>query len=179
MFQLGGGAELAMMCDIILAAPTAVFGQPEINLGVIPGAGGSQRLTKAVGKSLAMELVLTGRNMSAEEAVAHGLASRIVTEGSVVDEAIKVGATISKKGQIAVQAGKEAVNACECGFQSSSDSLLVLNRSIPCLQRSTSPSPKAYALSDESSRASSQPRTRRREWAPLQRSERCVPRSPA
>ncbi|KDN52535.1 putative enoyl-CoA hydratase precursor, mitochondrial [Tilletiaria anomala UBC 951] len=110
-YALGGGCELAMMCDIILAAPNANFGQPEINLGVIPGAGGSQRLTKAIGKSLAMEIILTGRNVTAEEAVAHGLASRIVKEGSVVDEAVKVGATIAKKGQIAVQAGKEAVNA--------------------------------------------------------------------
>lgn len=100
-----------MMCDIILASPTANFGQPEINLGVIPGAGGSQRLTKAIGKSLAMEICLTGRNVTAEEAVAHGLVSRIVKEGSVVDEAVKVGAQISKKGQVAVQAAKEAVNA--------------------------------------------------------------------
>lgn len=157
-----------MMCDIILAAPSATFGQPEINLGVIPGAGGSQRLTKAVGKSLAMELVLTGRNMSAEEAVAHGLASRIVTEGSVVDEAIKVGATISKKGQIAVQAGKEAVNACECRFLLGS---YACSDPIP-LQRSISPWLKASASSEESSRASSQPRTKRRAWVPLPRSER-------
>ncbi len=100
-----------MMCDIILASPTAVFGQPEINLGVIPGAGGSQRLTHAIGKSLSMEITLTGRNVTAEEAVAHGLVSRIVKEGSVVEEAVKVGATIAKKGQIAVQAAKEAINA--------------------------------------------------------------------
>ncbi|SAM85786.1 probable enoyl-CoA hydratase precursor, mitochondrial [Ustilago bromivora] len=110
-FALGGGCELAMMCDIILASPTANFGQPEINLGVIPGAGGTQRLTKAVGKSTAMEMVLTGRNLSADDAERRCLISRVVREGSVVDEAVKVASTIAKKGQIAVQAAKEGVNA--------------------------------------------------------------------
>lgn len=110
-YALGGGCELAMMCDIILASPTANFGQPEINLGVIPGAGGTQRLTKAVGKSTAMEMVLTGRNFSADDAERRGLISRVVREGSVLDEAVKVASTIAKKGQIAVQAAKEGVNA--------------------------------------------------------------------
>ncbi|KAN0063475.1 Fatty acid oxidation complex subunit alpha [Thecaphora frezii] len=110
-FALGGGCELAMMCDIILAAPTAQFGQPEINLGVMPGAGGTQRLTKAVGKSLAMEMNLTGRFLSADEAAQRGLISRVVSEGPVVDEAVKVASTIAKKSQIAVQAAKEGVNA--------------------------------------------------------------------
>lgn len=88
------------------------FGQPEINLGVIPGAGGTQRLTHALGKSLSMELVLTGRNLGAQEAAQHGLVSRVVPEGtSVVDEAVKVGVAIAKKGRVAAQAGKEAVNA--------------------------------------------------------------------
>ena len=107
--QLGGGCELALMCDIILASPTAVFGQPEINLGVIPGAGGTQRLTRAVGKSRAMELVLTGRTFSAEEAEKWGVVSRIA-EG-VVAEAVKVAQTIAGKGRVAVMAGKESVNA--------------------------------------------------------------------
>ncbi|WFD30010.1 enoyl-CoA hydratase [Malassezia sp. CBS 17886] len=110
-YALGGGNELAMMTDIILASPTAVFGQPEINLGVIPGAGGTQRLTRAIGKSRTMEIVLTGRNMNADEAAASGLVSRVVREGSVVDEAVSVAQKIAKKSQIAVQAAKEGVNA--------------------------------------------------------------------
>ncbi|ORY89048.1 enoyl-CoA hydratase [Leucosporidium creatinivorum] len=110
-YALGGGCELAMMCDIILASPTAVFGQPEINLGVIPGAGGTQRLTHAIGKSRAMEIVLTGKNFSAQDAAAWGLVSRVVEEGSVVDEAVKVAGQIAKKGRVAVQSAKEGVNA--------------------------------------------------------------------
>ncbi|WFD36254.1 enoyl-CoA hydratase [Malassezia cuniculi] len=109
-YALGGGNELAMMADIILASPTAVFGQPEINLGVIPGAGGTQRLTKAIGKSRTMEIVLTGRNMTADEAEAAGHC-RVVRDGPVVEEAIKVAGKIAKKSQIAVQAAKEGVNA--------------------------------------------------------------------
>ncbi|KAF9028991.1 ClpP/crotonase [Hymenopellis radicata] len=110
---LGGGCELALMCDIILVSPTAKFGQPEINLGIIPGGGGSQRLAHAVGKSRAMEMVLTGRTISAEEAERWGMVSRIVTEaeGGVVKEAVTVAQVIASKGQLAVQAGKEAVNA--------------------------------------------------------------------
>ncbi|GAA5849341.1 hypothetical protein JCM5353_006743 [Sporobolomyces roseus] len=111
-YALGGGCELAMMCDIILAAPNAVFGQPEINLGVIPGAGGTQRLTHAIGKSRAMELVLTGSNFTAQQASDWGLVSRVVGEGeNVVEEAVKIAKKIAGKGQIAVQAGKEGVNA--------------------------------------------------------------------
>lgn len=114
--QLGGGCELAMMCDIILASPTAKFGQPEINLGVMPGAGGTQRLTHAVGKSRAMELCLTGRMIDAAEADKWGLVSRVVGdgEGEVVTEAVKMAEVIASKGQISVQAAKESVNACEC-----------------------------------------------------------------
>jgi len=111
--QLGGGCELALMCDIILASPTAKFGQPEINLGVIPGGGGSQRLIHAIGKSRTMELVLTGRNISAQEAAQWGMISRIVGEGEgeVVKEAVKMANEIAGKSQLAVQAGKEVVNA--------------------------------------------------------------------
>ena len=101
------------MCDIILASPTAVFGQPEINLGVIPGGGGTQRLAHAIGKSRTMELVLTGRNFSAVEAESWGVVSRVVDEGEgkVVEEALKLAGVIASKGRLAVQAGKEAVNA--------------------------------------------------------------------
>ncbi|KAJ3772961.1 ClpP/crotonase-like domain-containing protein [Lentinula raphanica] len=108
-YALGGGCELALMCDIILASPTAKFGQPEINLGVIPGGGGSQRLVHAIGKSRAMELVLTGRMISAQEADQWGMVSRVTD--NVLEEAIKMATDISSKGQIAVQAGKEVVNA--------------------------------------------------------------------
>ncbi|KIM45091.1 hypothetical protein M413DRAFT_441755 [Hebeloma cylindrosporum] len=112
-YALGGGCELALMCDIILASPTAKFGQPEINLGVIPGGGGSQRLIHAIGKSRTMELVLTGRNISAQEAAQWGMISRIVGEGEgeVVKEAVKMAKEIASKSQLAVQAGKEVVNA--------------------------------------------------------------------
>ncbi|KAF8756976.1 enoyl-CoA hydratase isomerase family [Rhizoctonia solani] len=109
-FALGGGCELAMMCDIILASPTARFGQPEIKLGVIPGAGGTQRLTHAIGKSRAMELVLTGRMVTAQEAEKWGLVSRII-EGDLVEEAVSMASTIAGFGRVAVQAGKESVNA--------------------------------------------------------------------
>ncbi|THH29712.1 hypothetical protein EUX98_g4470 [Antrodiella citrinella] len=112
-YALGGGCELALMCDIILASPTAVFGQPEINLGVIPGGGGTQRLIHAIGKSRTMELTLTGRNFSAAEAEAWGVVSRVVPEGEgkVVEEAVKMAGVIASKSRIAVQANKEAVNA--------------------------------------------------------------------
>jgi enoyl-CoA hydratase len=109
-FALGGGCELAMMCDFILAADTAKFGQPEIRLGVIPGAGGTQRLTRFVGKSKAMEMVLTGRMMDAAEAERSGLVSRVVPAASLVEEAIKTAATIASMSAAAVYAGKEAVN---------------------------------------------------------------------
>ena len=109
-YALGGGCELAMMCDFILAADTAKFGQPEINLGVIPGIGGTQRLTRFVGKSKAMEMNLTGRMMDAEEAERSGLVSRIVPAGDLIEEAIATAAKIADKGPIAVMAAKEAVN---------------------------------------------------------------------
>jgi len=112
-YALGGGCELALMADILLAAPNAQFGQPEVNIGTITGGGGSQRLARAVGKSRAMELTLTGRMWSAEEAVAWGMASRVAGEGegAVVREAIALAAEIAGKSQLAVQAQKEAVNA--------------------------------------------------------------------
>jgi enoyl-CoA hydratase len=109
-YALGGGCELAMMCDILLAADTAKFGQPEIKLGVIPGIGGSQRLTRAVGKAKAMELCLTGRTMDVEEAERAGLVSRIVAAGQLIDEALAIGATIASMSKPATFMIKEAVN---------------------------------------------------------------------
>jgi enoyl-CoA hydratase len=109
-FALGGGCELAMMCDFILAADTAKFGQPEINLGVIAGLGGTQRLTRLVGKSKAMEMNLTGRMMDAAEAERAGLVSRIVPAADLVAEALKTAEKIAAKSQIAVKAAKESVN---------------------------------------------------------------------
>ncbi len=109
-YALGGGCELAMMCDFILAADTAKFGQPEINLGVMPGAGGTQRLTRFVGKSKSMEMNLTGRFMEAEEAERSGLVSRIIPADELIDEAVATASRIAEKGAIAAMATKEAVN---------------------------------------------------------------------
>ena len=109
-YALGGGCELAMMCDIIIAAESAKFGQPEINLGTIPGAGGTQRLTRAVGKAKAMEMVLTGRMMDAEEAERASLVARVVPTSDLLDEALKLAETIAEKSQPMVALAKEAVN---------------------------------------------------------------------
>ena len=109
-YALGGGCELAMMCDFILAADNAKFGQPEINLGVIPGAGGSQRLTRFVGKSKAMEMCLTARMMDAAEAERSGLVSRVVPAAQLLDEAIKVAARIAEMSRPVAMMVKEAVN---------------------------------------------------------------------
>ena len=107
---MGGGCELAMMCDFILAADNAKFGQPEINLGVLPGMGGTQRLTRAVGKAKAMELCLTGRLMGAEEAERAGLVARVVPQAELVEEALKVAATIAGKSIPVSMMVKESVN---------------------------------------------------------------------
>jgi enoyl-CoA hydratase len=112
-FALGGGCELAMQCDIVIAADTAKFGQPEIKLGVIPGIGGTQRLTRAIGKAKAMDLVLTGRMMDAAEAERSGLVARVVPAASLMDEAMKVAETVAGLSLPSVMAGKEAVNAAQ------------------------------------------------------------------
>ncbi|MCZ6605109.1 MAG: enoyl-CoA hydratase [Alphaproteobacteria bacterium] len=109
-YALGGGCELAMMCDFILAAENAKFGQPEITLGTIPGAGGTQRLTRFVGKSKAMEMILTGRMMAADEAERAGLVSRIVALDDLVEEALAVAQKIAKLSRPAVMMAKESVN---------------------------------------------------------------------
>ncbi|WP_333571147.1 enoyl-CoA hydratase [Sphingomonas sp.] len=109
-YALGGGCEVAMMCDFILAADTAKFGQPEVKLGVSPGMGGSQRLTRAVGKAKAMEMCLTGRMMDAAEAERAGLVSRILPAAELVEEAVQTAATIAAMPPLAVKANKEMVN---------------------------------------------------------------------
>ncbi len=109
-YALGGGCELAMMCDFIIAADTAKFGQPEINLGVVAGIGGTQRLTRFVGKSKAMEMHLTGRFMDAEEAERSGLVSRVVPAKKLMEEAMSAAGKIAEKSQVSVKVVKEAVN---------------------------------------------------------------------
>jgi len=109
-YALGGGCELAMMCDFIICAENAKFGQPEINLGVIAGIGGTQRLTRFVGKSKAMDMLLTGRFMDAEEAERIGLVSRVVPEKMLMEVTLEVAVKISEKSQISVKSAKEAVN---------------------------------------------------------------------
>jgi enoyl-CoA hydratase len=109
-FALGGGCELAMICDVLIAADSAVFGQPEIKLGVMPGMGGSQRLTRAIGKAKAMDMCLTGRNMSADEAERAGLVSRVVPAERLLDEALAIAATIAGMSLPSAMMTKEAVN---------------------------------------------------------------------
>jgi enoyl-CoA hydratase len=110
-YALGGGCELAMLCDIIVAAENARFGQPEINIGLIPGAGGTQRLTRAVGKYVAMDMVLTGRMLNAEDALRFGLAARVVPQERIVEEAVRLAREIASKAPISVQLAKQAVTA--------------------------------------------------------------------
>ncbi len=112
-FALGGGCELAMTCDLLVAGEDAQFGQPEIKLGVMPGAGGTQRLTRAIGKARAMEMVLTGRTMNAREAEAHGLVTRVVPSEKTVASALELAASIAAMPPLAVIAAKEAVNRAE------------------------------------------------------------------
>jgi enoyl-CoA hydratase len=126
-FALGGGCELAMMADFIIAADTARFGQPEIKLGVGPGMGGSQRLTRAIGKAKAMEMCLTGRMMGAEEAERSGLVARVVPLASLVEEAMKTATEIAAMPPLAAIANKEMVNAA---FETTLDQGLLMERRI-------------------------------------------------
>jgi len=109
-YAFGGGMELAMTCDMIVASETALFGQPEINLGVIPGAGGTQRLTYAVGKAVAMEIILNDRRLTAEEALHFGLVNRVVPTDIYLETAIQLAAEIAARAPVAVQMAKEAIN---------------------------------------------------------------------
>jgi enoyl-CoA hydratase len=130
-FALGGGCEVAMMCDIIIAADNARFGQPEIKLGIIPGAGGTQRLPRAIGKAKAMDLALTGRMMNAEEAERSGLVSRVVPLAQLMDEAIATALSICNYSQIAVMSAKESINRA---FESSlSDGVMFERRMFHAL----------------------------------------------
>ncbi|MCL4262794.1 MAG: enoyl-CoA hydratase/isomerase family protein [Anaerolineae bacterium] len=126
-FALGGGCELAMACDMIVASESAQFGQPEINIGVMPGAGGTQRMTRAVGKALAMEIVLNGRFLSASEALQYGLVNRVVPVELYLEEAIKLGQQIAERAPVAIRLAKEAVNAT---FETTLQSGLALERRL-------------------------------------------------
>lgn len=126
-YALGGGCELAMMCDIVIAADTARFGQPEIKLGVIPGAGGTQRLPRAVGKAKAMDLVLTGRMMKADEAERSGLVSRVVAADKLLEEAMDAAVVIASMSLPSVRIAKEAVNRA---YESSLNEGLLFERRV-------------------------------------------------
>lgn len=124
-YALGGGCELAMNCDMIVASENARFGQPEINLGIIPGAGGTQRLTRTVGKYLAMEMVLTGKQFTAEQMAAHGLVNSVVPKGEHLNAALKLAKEVAERAPIAVQLAKESVLAA---FETSLEEGLALER---------------------------------------------------
>ena len=124
-YALGGGCEVAMSCDMIVASETAVFGQPEINLGIIPGAGGTQRLTRAVGKALAMEIMLTDRKLSAEEALRYGLVNRVAPLDEYMDVAISIAQKVARRSQVAIRLSKEAINKA---YETSLEEGLALER---------------------------------------------------
>jgi enoyl-CoA hydratase len=109
-WALGGGCEIAISCDMIIASESAIFGQPEINIGVIPGAGGTQRLARALGKALAMEMILNDRRLTAQEALQHGLVNRVVAVDAYLDEALKLAEEIASRAPVAVRAAKKMIN---------------------------------------------------------------------
>ncbi|WP_158906829.1 enoyl-CoA hydratase-related protein [Burkholderia sp. L27(2015)] len=126
-YALGGGCELAMMCDIVIAADSATFGQPEVKLGIVPGAGGTQRLPRAVGKSMAMQMCLTGASVSAQQALAAGLVSKVVTREQLVAEALDIASSIARHSLPVVMAIKEAVGR---SFESSLNEGLLFERRL-------------------------------------------------
>lgn len=126
-YALGGGCELAMACDMIVASESAQFGQPEINIGVMPGAGGTQRMTRAVGKALAMEIVLNGRFLTAQEAAQHGLVNRVAPVELYLEDAVKLGQQIAERAPVAIRLAKESVNAA---FETSLQSGINLERHL-------------------------------------------------
>lgn len=109
-WALGGGCEIALSCDMVVASESAKFGQPEINIGVIPGAGGTQRLTRAVGKAMAMEMILNDRRLTAQEALQHGLVNRVVPVGRYLEEALKLAEEVAARAPLAVRAAKKMIN---------------------------------------------------------------------
>ena len=162
-YCLGGGCELAMLCDLIVASETAQFGQPEINLGVLPGAGGTQRLTRAVGKALAMDVILTGRFLSADEALRAGLVARVVAREAWLDEAKRVARAIAAKSPVSVRLAKESVDqAFEVAARrrgSSSSAALVLPRAR-VRRRDRGPDARSSRSASRTSRAASPLRPR-------------------
>jgi enoyl-CoA hydratase len=150
-WALGGGSELALSCDMVVAAETAKFGQPEINIGVIPGAGGTQRLAKALGKALAMEMVLNNRTLSAEEALHHGLVNRVVPVERCQEEALELAGEIAARAPLAVQLGKEVVNQA---FESSLSEGLAKERRAFTLLFSTEDQEEGMAAFIEKRQAS-------------------------
>ena len=124
-YALGGGCEVALSCDMIVASETAIFGQPEINLGIIPGAGGTQRLTRAVGKALAMEIMLTDRKLNAQEALQYGLVNRVAPLDEYMDVAISIAGRVARRSQIAIRLTKEAINKA---YETSLEEGLALER---------------------------------------------------
>jgi enoyl-CoA hydratase len=126
-YALGGGCELALLCDLVIAGDNARFGQPEINVGLMPGAGGTQRLARLVGKHLAMDMILTGRQLNAEEALAHGLVSRLVPREQVVEAAVALGHEIAEKPPLAVRVAKEVIAR---GVEGRADDGIALERKL-------------------------------------------------